>query len=86
MKTRKVTVIIFRYPEFANRSLTLAQFSQIEEEMMYKDYRITDKSLSDLLTYYEDEVIRFTAFNDVNHIYRIIVRDSSSRVSLIFKA
>ena len=84
MRTRKVTVIIFRYPEFANRALTLAQFSQIEEKLVYKEILITDKSLDELLDQYEYEVLRFTQFNDVRYLYRIIVRDPNNRISLSF--
>ncbi len=86
MKTRKVTVLIFRCPEYALRCLSLALLSQVEDELFYKTTRYTDKSLSDLLSQYEIFVKRCSAFEDDFFVYRILVRDSDNRISLYFKA
>ncbi len=86
MKTRKVTVLISRCPEYSLRALSLALLSQVEDELFYKTTRFTDKSLSDLLSEYEDFVHRCSAFEDDVFVYRVLVRDSDNRISLYFKA
>lgn len=86
MKARKVKVLIHRCPEFSLRCLSLASFSQVEEELFYSTTRITDKSLSELITVYEDFVLRCSAFDDYIFVYRVLVRDSENRLSYYFKA
>ena len=86
MKTRKVKVRIYRMPEYSLRAVSLALLSQVEDELFYQTTRITDKSLSDLLTQYQDFVHRCSAFEDDVFVYRILVRDSENRISLYFKA
>ena len=86
MKTRKVKIRIYRCPEYSLRCLSLALLSQVEDELFYSTSRITDKSLSDLLTQYEEFVLRCSAFEDDVFVYRILVRDSENRISLYFKA
>ena len=86
MKTRKVKIVITRCPEFALRCISLALLSQVEDELFYVTQRITDKSLSDLLTHYQEFVLRSSTFDDQTFVYRIQVRDSDNRISLYFKA
>lgn len=79
MRTRKVTVFIFEYPEDMIKSMSLKRLFEIDEELIFWDEFLTDKSLEELISDYRGKVERYAAFSDEVHCYRVIVRDSESR-------
>lgn len=79
MRTRKVSVIIFKYPEDMTKSLSLKRLFEIDEELIFLDEFITDKSLDDLILQYRRKLERYAAFSDEVHCYRVILRDYESR-------
>ena len=79
MRTRKVTVIIFEYPEDMIKTLSLRRLFEIDEELIFWDEFMTDKSLDDLISRYRSKLERFASFSDEVHCYRVILRDYESR-------
>ena len=86
MRTRKVTVVIFEYPEDMTRTMSLKRLFEIDEEMIFWDEFFSDKSLDELISDYRCKAERYAAFSDDVHCYRVILRDIESRRVLIFKA
>lgn len=86
MRTRKVTVIVFEYPEDMTKTMSLKRLFEIDEELIFWDEFFTDKSLDSLISDYHCKVERYAAFSDEVHCYRVIVRDIEGRLVKIFKA
>lgn len=79
MRTRKVTVIIFEYPEDMIKSMSLKRLFEVDEELIFWDEFITDKTLDELSSVYRSKVERYASFCDGVHCYRVILRDYESR-------
>lgn len=86
MRTRKVTVLVFSYPEDFNSTLSYKRLLEIHEVVEFSDKFLSCQSLETILREYIDKVDVYASFIDELRWYRIIVRDSDSRISKIFKA
>ena len=60
-------------------ALSRAISTRIDEELIFLDEFITDKSLDDLILQYRRKLERYAAFSDEVHCYRVILRDYESR-------
>lgn len=78
--SRKVSVYIFRYPEDANRTMSLRRFMQLSEELLFHDVFFSSAVLQNLLSVYKQKVADYAALIGETYVYRIIVRDSDSRL------
>lgn len=86
MRTRKVNVFIFKYPEDMNRTLSLRRLFEISEELIFTDSFLSDQLLVDLLSVYCEKTEKYASLCEDNFVYRVIVRDSDNRLLKIFKA
>ena len=76
MRTRKVSVYVFSYPENVNGGEVLEQSEKF----------LTDRTLEEVLKSYVDKTEVFASFVDKIQWYRIVVRDTDGRLVKIFKA
>ena len=60
-------------------ALSRAMSTRIDEELIFWDEFMTDKSLDDLISRYRSKLERFASFSDEVHCYRVILRDYESR-------
>ena len=86
MRTRKVTVSVFSYPEDYNRTLSYKRLLEIHEVFEFSDRFPSSKTLEDVLRVYIDKTDVYASFIDELRWYRIIVRDSERRISHLYKA
>ncbi len=86
MRTRKVNVFIFEYPEDMNKTLSLRRLFEVSEELVFADSFFTDKLLVDLLSEYCEKAEDYSSLCEDKHVYRVIVRDSDNRLLKIFNA
>lgn len=86
MRTRKVSVYVFSYPEKNKIPLYPFFFDDFDEVLEQSDKLLTDKSLEDVLQSYVDKTELFASFDDKVQWYRIVVRDTEGRLVKIFKA
>lgn len=86
MRTRKVNVFIFEYPEDMNKTLSLRRLFEVSEELIFADSFLSDKLLVDLLSVYCEKAENYASLHEDNLVYRVIVRDSDNRLFKIFKA
>lgn len=86
MRTRKVSVYVFRYPEKVKLPLYPLFFDELGEVLEHKEKFLTDKSLEEILQRYVDKTEVFASFYDEIQWYRIVVRDTEGRLVKIFKA
>lgn len=80
MPSRKVSVYIFRYPEDANRTMSLRRFMQLSEELLFYESFYSSAELRNLINVYQQKVVDYAALIGEPYVYRIIVRDSDSRI------
>lgn len=86
MRTRKVSVYVFSYPEKVKLPL-YPQFFFCEDEVLEIQQKfLSDKSLEEVLQLYVDKTEVFASFVDKLQWYRIVVRDTEGRLVKIFKA
>ncbi len=83
--SRKVSVCIYQYPEDANRTMSLRRFMELSEELIWHDFLVTSSDLRDLLKEYKQKLINYSALIGEPHVYRIVVRDSDSRLIASFR-
>ena len=83
--TRKVSVYIYQYPEDANRTMSLRRFMEMSEELIWSDFFESDDDLRDLLKVYKQKLIDYAALIGEPHVYRIVIRDSESRLIASFR-
>lgn len=83
--SRKVSVYIFRYPEDANRTMSLRRFMQLSEERLFYDVFFSSADLQNLLSVFKEKVTDYAALIGEPYVYRIIVRDSDSRLVSSFR-
>lgn len=86
MRTRKVTVLVFSYPEDFNSTLSYKRLLEIHEVAEFSDKFLSSQSLETILREYIDKVDVYASFIDEIRWYRIVVRDSELRISYIYKA
>lgn len=86
MRTRKVSVYVFSYPEKVKLSLYPNFFVYSDEVLEHEEKFLTDKSLEEVLRSYVDKTEVFASFVDKIQWYRIVVRDNEGRLLKIFKA
>lgn len=86
MCTRKVTVLVFSYPEDFNSTLSYKRLLEIHEVAEFSDKFLSSHSLETILREYIDKVDVYASFIDELRWYRIVVRDSERRISYIYKA
>lgn len=86
MRTRKVSVYVFSYPEKVKLPLYPNFFVYGDEVLEHEEKFLTDKSLEEVLRSYVDKTEVFASFVDKLQWYRIIVRDNEGRLLKIFKA
>ena len=83
--SRKVSVYIYQYPEDANRTMSLRRFMEMSEDLIWHDHYESDKDLRDLLKLYKQKLIDYSTLVGEPHVYRIVVRDSDSRLIASFR-
>lgn len=86
MRTRKVTVLVFSYPEDFNSTLSYKRLLEIHEVAEFSDKFLSSKSLEYILREYIDKVDVYASFVEDIRWYRIVVRDSEHRISHLYKA
>ncbi len=86
MRTRKVSVYVFSYPEKHKLPLYPFSFDEFGEVLELEEKFLTDKSLEEVLQRYVDKTEVFASFVDNILWYRIVVRDTDGRLVKIFKA
>lgn len=86
MRTRKVSVYVFSYPEKVKLPLYPNFFVYSDEVLEQEEKFLTDKSLEEVLQSYVDKTEVFASFVDNIQWYRIVVRDTEGRLVKIFKA
>lgn len=86
MRTRKVNVFIFEYPEDMIKTLSLRRLFEVSEELIFADAFLSDQLLVDLLSVYCEKAEKYASLLEGNRVYRVIVRDSDNRLLKIFKA
>ena len=83
--SRKVSIYIYQYPEDANRTMSLRRFMEMSEDLIWHDFFVSDDDLRELLKVYKQKLIDYSALIGVPHVYRIVVRDSDSRLIESFR-
>lgn len=83
--SRTVSIFIFQYPEDANRTMSLRRFMEMSEELIWRDHFVSDYDLRDLLKIYKQKLIDYSVLVGEPHVYRIVVRDSDSRLIASFR-
>lgn len=78
--SRKVSIYIYQYPEDANRTMSLKRFMEMTEELIWFDLFESDDDLRDLLKVYKLKLIDYASLIGAPHVYRIVIRDSESRL------
>lgn len=87
MRTRKVSVYVFSYPEKVKLPIMFALFcDELGEVLEHVEKFLTDKSLEEVMQKYVDKTEVFASFVDKIQWYRIVVRDTEGRLVKIFKA
>lgn len=87
MRTRKVSVFIFSYPENVKVPTMFPLFcDELGEVLEYQDKFLTDKSLEEVLQLYVDKTSVFASFEDTIKWYRVVVRDNDGRLVKLFKS
>lgn len=84
MRTRKVSVYVFSYPE--KHKFSLYELGELGEVLEQSEKFLTDKSLEEVLQSYVDKTEVFASFVENIQWYRIVVRDTEGRLLKIFKA
>ena len=83
--SRKVSVYIYQYPEDANRTMSLRRFLEMSEEIIWTDRFFSSNDLRDLLKVYKQKLIDYSSLIGEPHVYRIVIRDSESRLIASFR-
>ena len=83
--TRLVSVYIYQYPEDANRTLSLRRFMELSEELIWSEHFLSSDDLRDHLKVYKQKLIDYSALIGEPHVYRIVIRDSDSRLIASFR-
>lgn len=87
MRTRKVSVYVFSYPEKVKLPIMFPLFcDELGEVLEQEDKFLTDKSLEDVMRSYVDKTHVFASFDDKIKWFRVVVRDTDGRLVNIFKA
>lgn len=85
MHSRYVSVFIYQYPLDANSTMSLRRMAEIvsSESLIYKERFVTSLTLNECLSYFIEHSKEYADLLGESHCYRIVVRDSDSRVSFI---
>lgn len=83
--SRKVSVFVFQYPEDANRTMSLRRFMELTEECIWADKFYSSQDLRDLLSLYRLKVDEYASLLGEPRVYRIVIRDFTSRLIATFR-
>lgn len=83
--SRKVSVYVYQYPEDANRTMSLQRFMELTEECIWSDKFYSSQDLRDLLSLYRLKVDEYALLLGEPRVYRIVIRDFSSRLIATFR-
>ena len=83
--SRKVSVYIYQYPEDANRTMSLRRFMDLSEDLIWCDHFFSSNDLRDLIAMYRRKINDYAALIGEPRVYRIVVRDSDSRLIASFR-
>lgn len=85
MRSRYVSIYIYQYPPDANSTMSLRRMAEIvsTESLIYKERFLTSRTLNECLYYFIDNTKEYADLLGESHCYRIVVRDSDSRVSFV---
>lgn len=83
--SRKVSIYIFQYPEDANRTMSLRRFMELTEELLWSEHFFSSSDLRDILNDYKEKLIDYAALIGEPHVYRLVVRDSDSRLIATYR-
>lgn len=83
--TRKVSIYIYQYPEDANRTMSLRRFMKLNEELLWSELFLSSNCLCDILNVYKQKLIDYSSLIGETHVYRIVIRDSESRLIATFR-
>lgn len=83
--SRKVSIYIYQYPEDANRVMSLRRFMELTEEFLWSERFFSSNDLRDILNVYKEKLIEYSALIGETHVYRIVVRDSVTRLLATFR-
>ena len=83
--SRKVSVHIFQYPEDANRTMSLRRFMELSEEVILSESFFSSHDLRDIMTLYRQKVNDYAVLLGEPHVYRIVIRDSDTRLINSFR-
>ena len=85
MHSRYVSVYIHQYPSDANSTMSLRRMAEIvsSETLIYQERFVTSLTLNECLSYFIGNTKEYADLLGESHTYRIVVRDSDSRVSFI---
>lgn len=83
--SRKVSIYIFQYPEDANRTMSLRRFMELSEELLWNERFFSSNDLRDILNVYKEKLIDYAALIGEPHVYRLVVRDSDSRLIATYR-
>ena len=85
MRSRKIKVEIYQYPEDANRTLSLRRFMELTEDIIWDEHFFSSRDLRDIMSLYREKVKDYAALVGDPHVYRIVVRDSDFRLINSFR-
>ena len=86
MSTRKVSVCIYQYSKDYFSSFTIRDLFEVNEELIYHDKYLSDRPLYELLQMHVDHTHDYALMCEIQHCFRIVVRDSEDRLSISFRA
>ena len=65
--------------------MSLRRFLELSEEIIWTDRFFSSNDLRDLLKVYKQKLIDYAALIGEPHVYRIVIRDSESRLIASFR-
>lgn len=86
MTTRRVTVCIYEYPKDYLSSFSIRHLLEIDEDLIFHDKYLSERPLCELMQRHINHVQDYAGMLEEEHCFRIVVRDSDSRLSLSFRA
>lgn len=85
MPIRKVSVCIYQYPKGYLSSFSIRHLFEVNEELIYRDQYLSDRPLYELLQMHVDHTHDYALMCEIEHCFRVVVRDYEDRVSISFR-
>lgn len=85
MSIRKVSVCIYQYPKDYLSSFSIRHLFEVNEELIYHDKYLSDRPLYELLQLHVDHTHDYALMCEIEHCFRVVVRDSDDRLSISFR-